>query len=93
MDQDQKNAIIKNLEEKGAKLPCPRCGKTHFSIIDGYFNHILQKEYNSLVIGGPTIPVVVIACTNCGFLSQHALGGLGLLPSQEEKKSGGSDDQ
>ncbi len=88
MDQNEKNKIIKILEEKGAKLPCPRCGSAHFTLIEGYFNNILQNEPIGLVIGGPTIPSIVIACVNCGYLSQHAIGALGLMSS--ESKSGGS---
>lgn len=86
MDTKQKEEIIKKLEERGAKLPCPRCGGKNFSLIEGYFNNPLQSTIGNLVIGGPAIPSVVIACTNCGYISQHALGALGLLPS-----SGGSD--
>ena len=26
------------------------------------------------------IPTIAIVCNNCGYISQHALGALGLLP-------------
>ena len=88
MDKDQRDKIISRLEEKGVKLPCPRCGNNSFSLIDGYFNQTIQNELKGLVIGGPSIPSVITACNQCGFISQHALGALGLLPPQnvEEKK-------
>jgi ribosomal protein S27AE len=82
MDKAQKDKIVSKLLEKGVKLPCPRCGNNEFTVIDGYFNQTLQDQLQGLVIGGPSIPSVVTACARCGFLAQHALGALGLLPSQ-----------
>jgi len=81
MTQEEKNNIITRLQERGAQMPCPRCGHQHFSLTDGYFSHQVQQSFGELTIGGgPTIPTVVVICTQCGFLSQHALGSLGLLP-------------
>lgn len=74
-----KKKVAAALEERKALRPCPRCGHEGFTMVDGLFNQPLQKELGGLVIGGPAVPSVVIACTNCGFLSQHALGMLGLL--------------
>lgn len=86
MSQEQKQKIIKALEERGAKLPCPRCGNQSFTLLEGYFNQTIQSELSGIIIGGPSIPSVVIACTRCGFLSQHALGALGLLPKEVGQK-------
>jgi ribosomal protein L37E len=81
--QDQKDKIIKVLTERGANLPCPRCGNNAFTLLDGYFNQIIQEEPKGIVLGGRTIPSIIIACKRCGYLSQHALGVLGLLPKEE----------
>jgi len=83
--QDQKDKIIKVLTDRGAVLPCPRCGNDDFTLLDGYFNQIIQDEPRGIVLGGRTIPSIVIACKRCGYLSQHALGVLGLLPKEENK--------
>jgi len=83
---DRKQEIIKALENKGARLPCPRCGNQSFTLLDGYFNQTIQTNLVGIVLGGPSIPSVVIACSRCGFLSQHALGALGLLPKGEGQK-------
>ena len=83
--QDQKDKIIKALMERGANLPCPRCGNNAFTLLDGYFNQIIQNEPKGIVLGGRTIPSIVIACKRCGYLSQHAVGMLGLLPKEEAK--------
>ena len=86
LSQEQKQRIIKALKDRGAKLPCPRCGNDSFTLLDGYFNQTIQTELKGMVIGGPSIPSAVVACNRCGYLSQHALGALGLLPKEEVEK-------
>lgn len=83
MTEDEKKEIINQLTQRGVNLPCPRCGNKDFSLIDGYFSQPIQAEATSpnLIIGGPAIPSVVTACNRCGYLSQHALGALGLISS------------
>jgi hypothetical protein len=78
--EQQKQRIIQELEKRGANRPCPRCGNNHFTLLDGYIIQPLTRGPSvAIVIGGPSIPSIVTACTQCGFLSQHALGALGLL--------------
>ena len=86
--QAQQDKIIKVLTERGANLPCPRCGNDDFTLLEGYFNEILQEEPRGIVLGGRTIPSIIIACKRCGYLSQHALGVLGLLPKEDNKTAG-----
>ena len=86
LSKEHKEKIIKVLDEKGAKLPCPRCGNNNFTLLDGYFNQTIQTELKGMIIGGPSVPSVVIVCNRCGYLSQHALGPLGLLPKEEVEK-------
>lgn len=81
MSQEEKNNIVRILQEKGAVMPCPRCGKSQFTLADGYLNNSLQQDLNAITIGGPSIPSVAVVCTNCGYISQHAIGVLGLLPN------------
>lgn len=84
---EQREAIVRALEAKNAKLPCPRCGTREFSLIGGYFNHFVQPQLGGVSIGGPSIPTAVVACNNCGWLSEHALGALGLLPAKEKSEA------
>ena len=86
--QEQKDKLIKALTDRGANLPCPRCGNGDFTLLDGYFNQIIQETPKGIVLGGRTIPSIVIACNRCGYLSQHALGVLGLLSKEENKPVG-----
>ncbi|MFA5360192.1 MAG: hypothetical protein WC349_04530 [Patescibacteria group bacterium] len=85
MKQEEKEKVIHVLEEKLAKLPCPRCGNQQFSLVDGYTTQSLQNDLKSMVIGGPNIPSVIVVCNRCGFMSQHALGAIGLLPQEKDK--------
>ena len=84
IDSEQKKKIIAALEDAGAKRPCPRCGSSHFSLVDGYFTSVVQEDVGSILLDGQNIPSVIVVCVQCGFLSQHALGALGLLPQENE---------
>ncbi len=78
-DQRARNdQIIKALTEKGARLPCSRCGRTNFEIA-GETSLPLQTDPNSFTLGGPSVPVAIVVCSHCGNASQHALGILGLM--------------
>ena len=83
--QEQKESIAKTLAEAGAELPCPRCGNPSFRLLDGFFSQPIQPELGNIVLGGPSIPSVLTVCTRCGFISQHAVGALGLLPKEGEQ--------
>ncbi|MDD3580081.1 MAG: hypothetical protein PHW74_03550 [Desulfobacca sp.] len=83
LSKELKDKIIKALEARQAKLPCPRCGHQSFIILDGFFNPTLQTEGEVQVRAGPSVPTVVVICKQCGFISQHALGVLGLLGQEE----------
>ncbi|WP_308818405.1 hypothetical protein [Pseudonocardia alni] len=75
--------IIERLQKKGVKLPCPRCGERRWTIQDGLVTLGLQATLDTITLGGPGVPVAVVFCDNCGYLSQHALGALGLLADSE----------
>lgn len=85
ISQEQKDKIVKALTDRGATKSCPRCGNDKFTLLDGYFNQPIQTDLKGMVLGGPSIPSAVVACNRCGFLSQHALGILGLLSKEEVK--------
>lgn len=87
LPKETKEKIIKGLQAKGVKTICPMCGHNHFVLADGYFNNTLQKDLKNISLGGSGIPTISIVCSNCGFISQHALGVLGLLPD-EAKENG-----
>jgi hypothetical protein len=89
LNEEQKNELIKKLDEKfklsGNPLKCPMCANANFTIADGYFNNTLQENLSSISLGGTSIPTIGIVCTNCGFLSQHALGIINALPDKDNE--------
>jgi ribosomal protein S27AE len=82
LSSEQKRQVVEALEKAGAKLPCPRCANSNFTLLDGYFNQPVQATLGGLVLGGPSVPSAVVVCTRCGYLAQHALGVLGMLPKE-----------
>ena len=77
----------KVLLEKIGVWKCPICGNKHYRMLEGFSS---QRFTSFKSNGRPiTIPVISIGCENCGFISQHALGALGLLSlaaNKEESK-------
>ena len=73
--------IMEFLENTGCALKTER-GNRVFPVSDRSQSVLeaLQNDYKNLIIGGgPLIPSIIIVCNNCGYLSQHSLGVLGLL--------------
>ncbi|MBR4391952.1 MAG: hypothetical protein IKT08_07605 [Bacteroidales bacterium] len=84
ISQEKKAEIAAKLNEKLTEITCPMCHQHNFIIADGYFVNILHENLDSFKLGGSSIPTISIICSNCGFVSQHALGVLGLLPEKKE---------
>ena len=78
MDATRRQHIISALEAKRVNMPCPRCGTRSFDLVAESTIQI-QERPGTFVVGGPAIPVVVVACSNCGFITEHAIGPLGLM--------------
>lgn len=81
LSEEQRNEIARALNERrvGAK-GCPMCSANKWALGDGYVLVPVQNSLGGLTLGGQSIPSATIICTNCGFVSHHALGVLGLLP-------------
>lgn len=79
LSEEKRKQIANKLNSKGFKMVCPMCGNNHFTVVDGYLNNTLQGDLHKLNLSGPSLPTCAIVCEKCGFISQHALGALGLL--------------
>jgi hypothetical protein len=86
---DRREEIVTALKARGVKLPCPRCDNESFTLLEGYFVQPIQTETKDIFVGGPTltVPSVVSVCNQCGFISQHALGALGVQLKETKEKS------
>ncbi len=85
--QEEKERIAHQLNERIAEFKCPMCGNQHFIIADGYFCNILHDDMSRINLSGPNIPTISIVCNRCGFVSQHALGILGLMPNNQQNNN------
>lgn len=87
LTEDQKKEIVSLLQARlvknGRELTCPMCGNNHFTVADAYFLNMLVTDLKAVPLGGPAVPAMSLICLNCGCISQHALGILGLLPESE----------
>lgn len=82
MTQEEREKIFKALETRQVRAICPICKIGRLTLVNGYFKKVLSDDYKSPVIGGRYLPSIILICNNCGFVSQHALGALGLLHNQ-----------
>jgi predicted Zn-ribbon and HTH transcriptional regulator len=88
IDIEQKEKIANELNRRLKKpLTCPMCQNNSFTMASGYFHNSLQNNLVNLNIGSPSLPTIAIICEKCGFVSQHALGILGLLPETKNEKN------
>ena len=84
MDEARQKQIIDALNSKNVRMPCPRCGSPNFGLVGESFVSI-QENPGSFVVGGPVVPTVIVACNQCGYVTQHAQAALGIM------KKGASD--
>lgn len=86
MSDDKKQEIVNSLTKKIALLECPMCHAHSFSLIDGYFTSNIQDDYRSIVFGkGEIIPSIAIVCNQCGFISKHSIGILGVMKKDNKE--------
>lgn len=84
MESEIKQKFKEKINEKRLDLRCPIC-KSNGLIIEGPFGRPVQKDFKSVVLGGPTIPTMSVICSNCGHMREFALGALGLLEDINSK--------
>lgn len=87
LDKKEKEKIIETLVRKVPSLECPMCHNRRFILADGYTMLGVQDSKDHWVMGGSMMPVIGLVCSQCGFISFHALGALGLLGKKEEENT------
>jgi ribosomal protein S27AE len=75
---DQSDLTKQELDRLAAKIrevvkfPCPRCGNSSATLVDGHISLPISDTLYKVVIGGKVVPVVSTVCDRCGFISMHA---------------------
>lgn len=73
-EQERLLRLVQNkLQPNGAT--CPLCGHKNFTLVDGVLGPALPPAFqpNVVQLGGPTLPMVVLVCTYCGWTAQIAV--------------------
>jgi predicted RNA-binding Zn-ribbon protein involved in translation (DUF1610 family) len=81
VEKERANLIIQALSKKGVNKPCPRCGHPHFNVVA---ETTIPLNDNPAILSADTsvVPTVIVACSNCGFITQHALGALDIVTAE-----------
>lgn len=80
--------LLAHLRVKWANRPCPMCGAGPWQVQDSIFQ-LLEYSEGGLTIGGPVIPVIPVACANCGnTVLVNAIVSKALAPQTPPKKEG-----
>lgn len=75
----QQNLILEAVQGKGASRPCYRCGNQTHTVHNSLTNVPMNGVTAAAAFTATSIPAAIIFCSNCGLVSFHALGYLGLL--------------
>ena len=90
MNDKQKNReiIAQKIGEILPDIECPMCHNRHFAILDGFLVLPVPDDYKTSIFQAQkSMPAIAVICTKCGFISQHALGILGLLDKDKQKET------
>lgn len=76
--EEYKNKILDALKNKcDSTKGCRICNEPNLTLIDGFINQPISKQVSgSIVVGGPTMPLIATACKNCGNVQYFALKAL-----------------
>ena len=84
MEENRKNIIAAELNKRGIDKPCPRCGEHRFEIVDE--TSIKVEPPGVFLPRNRVLPVVIILCATCGWVTLHSSAVLGLLPGNSDGK-------
>jgi hypothetical protein len=85
MTEEERARISAALRARGALKRCPQCDGDKWGGPSYSFTP-MESEPDKRGFLGPYTGTVTVLCFNCGFVSEHALHILGLLPDREPKK-------
>lgn len=77
LTEEQRKVAADALQTR-VKNPCPSCGSRSFTIAD-VVSALPFDPNGPLVIGGPTVPILLVICENCALLIPFSAVKLGLV--------------
>ena len=77
--------FINHLQGKWLGKGCPMCGISAWNIPDTVFE-LREFHAGNVVLGGPVVPVIPVACSNCGYTVLVN----GIIAGQVDRESGGA---
>jgi hypothetical protein len=78
----QRDQAAKHLR-RHLRNPCSVCGIHKFTIVD-LVNTLPFDNNGAIVLGGPSIPTLLVVCDNCFHLLSFAAVPMGLVPSDSK---------
>lgn len=79
LSETQLQLILDAMELSGVTLPCPRCGNEDFELLKSLSFSRTYSDFRTSQPSSSGIPAAVTICHQCGFISEHALGSLGII--------------
>lgn len=79
MNEVSGEAIADALCSKGIDKACPMCGNDHWSVSESVTSLPLYTDLLCERRKWEHIPVAILVCENCGFISLHSPFTLGLM--------------
>jgi hypothetical protein len=71
--------VIQTLQSRGMTGACPMCKKNEWVVHEVPVSLPVYEMDGKVKVPGTSMPVAAMICKNCGFMSFHSLGALGLL--------------
>ena len=81
MSPEKREEWAEALRQRGLDA-CPECGARARFVAEGYVTLILNPEATAPRFDDRThlLPTVAVICEQCGHVSQHLMGALGVQP-------------
>jgi hypothetical protein len=81
LNPQQQKAAIDWLREKLGQKQCSECGNASNFGTGDIVNLTAYYPGGSIVVGGPSVPVLPVICNNCGHVRLFSAVAMGILPS------------
>lgn len=79
INTNREDEIVKALLAKGVTKPCPRCENLEFEIYAQAEMPLVADRLDLVSQDFSTpLPIILMACKNCGYLAQHVRALLGV---------------